>query len=183
MGFLADKKKPPPKAEVPKRLAGVCPCFHPVKCFSSQNKLANAMRALGLLMDSLAVGPGDLTQSSTASPQGWRRKALPTLGPQGRPELFCFGLSQVSAFLQQGRAVRQAPASVDEDLRLMDPSLLIAMESPDPAVVAVNQRALSHDHASSTSVLAMVGLGGQVAFWLGSRPKKGAGPSPHPTVT
>ena len=111
---------------------------------------------------------------------GRRCKALPALGLQGRPELFCFGLSQVSAFLQQGRAVRQAPASVDEDLRLMDPSLLIAMESPDPAVVTVNQPALSHDHAVSTSVLAMVGLAGQVVFWFRPRPKKGAGPSAHP---
>ena len=111
---------------------------------------------------------------------GRRCKALPALGLQGRPELFCFGLSQVSAFLQQGRAVRQAPASVDEDLRLMDPSLLIAMESPDPAVVAVNQPALSHDHAASTSVLAMVGLAGQVVFRIRPRPKKGAGPSAHP---
>ena len=113
---------------------------------------------------------------------GWRGKALPALGLQGSPELFCLGLSQVSAFLQLGRAVRQAPASVDEDLRLMDPSLLIAMESPDPAVVAVNQPALSHDHAASTSVLAMVGLGRQVAFWLGSRPKKRSRPlSPPPS--
>ena len=111
---------------------------------------------------------------------GRRCKALPALGLQGRPELFCFGLSQVSAFLQQGRAVRQAPASVDEDLRLMDPSLLIAMESPDPAVVAVNQPALSHDHAVSTSVLAMASIGGQVASCLKLKPKKRAGPSAHP---
>ena len=115
---------------------------------------------------------------------GRRCKALPALGLQGRPELFCFGLSQVSAFLQQGRAVRQAPASVDEDLRLMDPSLLIAMESPDPAVVAINQPALSHDHAASTSVLAMVGLAGQVVFWFRPRPKKKEqAPQPTPSVT
>ena len=112
---------------------------------------------------------------------GRRCKALPALGLQGRPKLFCFGLSQVSAFLQQGRAFRQAPASVDEDLRLMDPSLLIAMESPDPAVVAVNQPALSHDHAASTSVLAMVGLAGQVVDWFRCRPNEGAGPSAHPS--
>ena len=115
---------------------------------------------------------------------GRRCKAFPALGLQGRPELFCFGLSQVSAFLQQGRAFRQAPASVDEDLRLMDPSLLIAMESPDPAVVAVNQPALSHDHAASTSVLAMVGLAGQVVFWARPRPKKKEqAPQPTPSVT
>ena len=113
---------------------------------------------------------------------GRRCKALPALGLQGRPELFCFGLSQVSAFLQQGRAFRQAPASVDEDLRLMDPSLLIAMESPDPAVVAVNQPALSHDHAASTLVLAMVGVAGQVALSLVSRSKKEQASQPTSSV-
>ena len=50
----------------------------------------------------------------------------------------------MSAFLQQGRAIRQATASVDEDLRLVDPSLLIPVESPDPAIVTVDQSALSH---------------------------------------
>ncbi|AHF63540.1 hypothetical protein Syncc8109_1170 [Synechococcus sp. WH 8109] len=94
--------------------------------------------------------------------------------------MLCFGLSQMSAFLLQGRVARQATASVDKDLRLMDPSFLIAMESPDPAVVAVNQPALSHGNAASTSVLAIMGLAGQVAFWLRSKPTKRAGPSVHP---
>ena len=51
------------------------------------------------------------------------------------------------------------------------------MESPDPVIVTVDQPALSHDHAASTSVLAIVGLGGQVAFGLRIRAKKAAGPS------
>ena len=112
---------------------------------------------------------------------GRRCKALPALGLQGRPELFCFGLPQVSAFLQQGRAIRQAPASVDEDLWLMDPSLLIPVESPDPVIVAVDQPALSHDHTTSTSVLAMAGVGGQAAFDHPVRAKKKSRPlSPPP---
>ena len=39
-----NKKKPPLKAGVSKRFSGVCPCFHPVRRFSSQIK-NNSMRA------------------------------------------------------------------------------------------------------------------------------------------
>ena len=128
--------------------------------------------------------PPRSTQSRSSAASDVYKRQLPALGLQGRPELFCFGLSQVSAFLQQGRALRQAPASVDEDLRLMDPSLLIPVESPDPAVVAINQPALSHDHAASTLVLATVGLAGQVVFRIRPRPKKREqAPQPTPSVT
>ena len=89
----------------------------------------------------------------------------------------------MSPLLQQGRAIRQATASVDENLWLVDPSLLIAMESPDPTAITVNEPALSHDHATSTPVLAMTSVGGQVASCLKLKPKKEQASQSTPSVT
>ena len=54
------------------------------------------------------------------------------------------------------------------------------MESPDPTAITVNEPALSHDHATSTPVLALMSVGGQVTSCLKFKPKKGAGSSVQP---
>ena len=84
---------------------------------------------------------------------GRQGQAPPALGLQRRPELFGFGLPEVPALLQKRWAVGHAAAPVDENPWFVDPSLLVAMKPPDPAVVAVDQPALSHGAVFSTSVL------------------------------
>lgn len=64
----------------------------------------------------------------------------------------------MSALLLYRRAIRGPAVFVDQDLWLVDPTLLIAMKPPDPLVLAVNQPAFSHDLAFGTSVLVELSL-------------------------
>ena len=89
----------------------------------------------------------------------------------------------MSALLQQRRAIRGPAAFVDEDLWLVDPTLLIAVKPPDPVVLAVNQPAFSHDLAVSTSVLVEVSWASQVVIYVSRRSKKEQAPESTPSVT
>ena len=82
----------------------------------------------------------------------------------------------MSALLQQRRAIRGLAAFVDEDLWLVDPTLLIAMKPPDPVVLAVNKPTFSCDIAFSTSVLVEVSWARQVVIYVSRRSKKEVGP-------
>ena len=120
--------------------------------FSSQLHHVNSVQDVVALMDSIKVDPLISSGVSRVAP-GRGFQPLPPLRLQRRPELIGFLLPQVTALCQQRRALRHPAASVDERLWILDPSILIAMEARDPAVIAVFQPTLSHGNAFNAYVL------------------------------
>ena len=91
-----------------------------------------------------------------------RLQRFPPLCLKRTPQLLCGVFPQITALFQQWWSVRHLPPTIQEHLWIADPGALVAVETPDPVVVGVNQPSLLHSSFVRWFISSSHGSPGQV---------------------